>query len=328
MRRLLLACLLSACASTSLEEGHAARALEVAGSVDSDRLVGMVTELVAAHADDTPLDCSVLDLEELDQVRRPVCHLTRDKARVLVREQLEALGYTVTLQSDDDGVFSTSNVVAERKGTTRPDEVVLVGAHFDAFHAAADDNSSGVAAMLEIARALAGRQTARTVRFVGFDLEEFGLVGSTRYVQSGGADGLVAAVVFDCIGFASPTQQGLLGFPMPPVGDFLGVIANAQSEQLAREISQLASRQGGVKTEVALAPGTGAGPMTGDLMRSDHAPFWLAEAPALFLTDTANFRNPHYHTADDHLDTLDPAFLARVTKLSTAAIAYWAQVQP
>lgn len=328
MRPLLVAALLSACASASLEDVQATRALEVAATVDTDQLVAHVTELVSAHAEDEPLDCTVLDLENIDQVRRPVCHLTRDNARQLVREKLEALGYAVTLQSDDDGVFSTSNVVAEKKGTTHPDEVVLVGAHFDAFHAAADDNSSGVAAMLEIARALSGRQTARTVRFVGFDLEEFGLVGSTRYVASGGARGLVAAVVFDCIGFSSPTQQGLLGFPMPEVGDFLGVIANAKSEQLARELSQLASKQGAVKTEVALAPGTGAGPMTGDLMRSDHAPFWLAGAPALFLTDTANFRNPHYHTEDDHLDTLDPDFLARVTKLSTAAVAYWAQVQP
>lgn len=328
MRLLLLAFLVAACSAPSLDDAAAVRALELAGSVDTERLVEQLADLIAAHAADTPLDCTKLPLDEIDQERRPVCNLTRDNARRLVHERFTELGYTVTTHDVDDGIFSTSNVIAEKKGTTRPDEVVLVGAHFDAFYAGADDNSSGVSAMLEIARVLANQKTERTLRFVGFDLEEFGLVGSTRYVESGGAEGLVAAIVFDCVGFSSESQSGILGFPLPAVGDFLGVVANGQSESLAREIALLASRQQGLKTEVALAPGSGGWPMTGDLMRSDHAPFWLAGAPALFLTDTANFRNPHYHTADDHLDTLDPAFLAKVTKLSVAATAYWAQVKP
>lgn len=328
MRPLALACLVVACAAPSPDDAVSSRALEVAGTVDADRLLRQVADLIAAHAGDTPFDCTQLALDEIDQERRPVCHLTRDNARRLVHERFTELGYAVTTHDVDEGGFFTSNVIAEKKGATRPAEVVLVGAHFDAFHGGADDNSSGVAAMLEIARALSTRTTERTVRFVGFDLEEFGLVGSTRYVESGGANGLVASIIFDCVGFSSSSQQGILGFPMPDVGDFLGVIANGTSEPLARELTWLASLQSGLKTEVALAPGSGAWPMTGDLMRSDHAPFWLAGAPALFLTDTANFRNPHYHTADDHLDTLDPAFLGRVTKLAAAATAYWARVKP
>ena len=331
MRALALFVLLAGCAAPSLEDTRAAAATALAEDVSTNRLVDSVSELVAAHTAEEPLDCTALNLDVIDQERRPVCHLTRHNARALVRDRLETMGYAVSTQDEDDGEFSTSNVIGELRGTTKPEEVVLVGAHFDAFYAGADDNSSGVAAMLEIARALSQRTFARTIRFVGFDLEELGLVGSSRYVRAGGADGLVAAVVFDCIGFSSTSensQTAPLGLPVSSVGDFVGVIANGTSDGLARELRLVADRLGGIKTETAIAPGSGGWPMTGDLMRSDHAPFWLAGAPALFLTDTANFRNPHYHTDQDHPDTLDPAFLTGVTRLTAAAVAYWAEVEP
>lgn len=326
---LLLLLAVGSCSSRPApDEASVARARDFAAGVEKERLMPDVEALVAAHHADTPLDCGLFDLEHIDTERRPVCHLTRDRARALVRERLQALGYTVTLQDTADPRFPTSNVIAELRGTERPDEVVLVGAHYDAFHAGADDNSSGVAAMLELARVVAGRRFARTVRFVGFDLEELGLVGSTRYVKAGGGETLVAALVFDCIGYRDPSpgsQSGLPGLPVPSTGDFVAAIANEESRGRLEELYALGSRLDFVPVQGVVAPQDGAGPVSGNLMRSDHAPFWLAGHNALFLTDTANFRNPHYHRDTDVPATLDPDFLAGVTRLSAAGISFWAE---
>jgi hypothetical protein len=311
-----------------LEEGRAEAVRPVAAAVETARLMGTVQALVDGHAADAKVDCSSLDLSLIDQVRRPVCALSNGRARELVRQRLGALGLTVRDHPTLDATFPTTNVFADLPGTTRPDEVVLVGAHFDAFHQGADDNSSGVAAMLEVARVLSSRRFARTVRFVGFDLEELGLVGSTRFVEAGESEKVVAAIIFDCVGFASSapnSQGGLPGFAIPTVGDFLAVISNQASEREALQVRALNARLGLMRVEAVVAPATGAFPITGNLMRSDHSPFWLRGKTALFFTDTANFRNPNYHRDTDTLDTLSPEFLTGVTRVSAAATAYWAE---
>ncbi len=332
MRLPLLLSLLLAVGSCSsrpgLDESRVTRAGAFASGVERERLLADVDALVAAHRADTPLDCGLFDTEHIDTESRPVCHLTRERARALVRERFESLGYTVSLQAVEDARFPTTNVIAELRGTERPEEVVLVGAHYDAFHAGADDNSSGVAAMLELARVVAGRRFARTVRFVGFDLEELGLVGSTRYVREGLGETVVASLVFDCIGYRDATpgsQSGLPGFPIPNTGDFVAAIANEESRGRVEELYALGERLAFVPVRAVVTPGDGAGPISGNLMRSDHAPFWLAGHSALFLTDTANFRNPHYHRDTDTPDTLDADFLAGITRLSAASISFWAE---
>jgi hypothetical protein len=332
--RLLFAALLflavSSCASRpALDEAALSRAGDFSAGVERARLMADVEALVDAHLKDTPLDCGLFTPSEIDTARRPVCNLTRERARQLVRERFESLGYTVTTHDVADPRFPTSNVIAELRGTERPDEVVVVGAHYDAYFAGADDNSSGVAAMLELARLASGRRFARTVRFVGFDLEELGLVGSTRYVQALSSERIVASLVFDCIGYkdARPgAQQGLPGFPIPDTGDFLAAIANEQSGPRLEELYTLGSRLGSPNlVRGVMVPEDGTGPATGNLMRSDHAPFWMAGQSALFLTDTANFRNPNYHKDTDDPSTLDPDFLADVTRGSAAALAFWAE---
>jgi Zn-dependent M28 family amino/carboxypeptidase len=319
----------SSCASRpTLDEAALSRAGDFAAGVERARLMSDVEALVASHREDTPLDCDLFEPSQIDTARRPVCNLTRERARQLVRERFESLGYTVTTHDVADPRFPTSNVIAELRGTERPDEVVVVGAHYDAYYSGADDNSSGVAAMLEMARLASGRRFARTLRFVGFDLEELGLVGSTRYVQVLPSEKIVASLVFDCIGYRDPTpgaQLGLPGFPIPDTGDFLAAIANEQSGPRLEELYVMGSRMGNDLVRGVRVPEDGTGPATGNLMRSDHAPFWLAGQSALFLTDTANFRNPHYHKDTDVPSTLDPDFLADVTRLSAAALAFWAE---
>ncbi len=322
MRRLLLALVpLWGCAAPTLVDAELEALAVLAEEVDGDSLMATVTDFSEAHRTDTPIDCA-----QLGNVIERFCHLTRDASRDLMRSRLEALGYTVTTQITEDGLLSTTNLIAEKTGTTRPEEVVLIGAHYDAFFSGADDNSSGVAAVLELARLFSTRSFDRTVRFVGFDLEEMGLVGSTRYVGSVASnEPIVASIAFDCIGFTHPTQSSLPGLPSPKEGNFLAVIANGQSELRAQQTRLLNEALGGLVPLVGIiAPADGASPVAGNLMRSDHAPFWLAGREALFFTDTANFRNPNYHQQSDLPETLDPAFLRANVRLAAVTAAYFA----
>ncbi|HEY8207239.1 MAG TPA: M28 family peptidase [Myxococcaceae bacterium] len=305
-----------------LEGANLAGLRELADAVDGDLLMEDVRELAAAHGSETPLDCR--DFNFADRL----CHLTHLDARALMRSKLEALGYEVSAFDTEDGLFSTSALIAEKRGTSRPDEVVLVGAHYDAFYQGADDNNSGVSGVLELARLFSGRAFDRTVRFVGFDLEELGLAGSIRYVASlPREERIVAALVFDCIGYSSTvpgSQMSVPGLPSRDTGDFLAVIANDVSLSRALEVRALVDELSLIPSLTLVAPGDGSAPLAGNLMHSDHAPFWLDGRPAVFMTDTAIFRNPHYHRDTDTPDTLDPAFLRGAVQVAAASLAYWA----
>jgi Zn-dependent M28 family amino/carboxypeptidase len=320
---------LSGCTEPArLEEGRLGGLDGLASGVSRDRLMDDVRALVDAHLRDTPVDCTGLELSEAPEL----CHLTRDKARELMRERLEAVGLRVSEQEVSDGRFSTRNLIAEIPGSVRPGEVVLVGAHYDAFYGGADDNSSGVAAVLELARVLAPHRFERTVRFVGFDLEEFGLVGSTRYVAAAPREErIVAALVLDTIGFRRRepgSQRSPTGMRLPDTGDFIIAIADAHSEGLMRDALLLNRRFGLTRMSAVRGPEAAEAPLLSDLLRSDHAPFWLTDRPALFLSDTANFRSPHYHQSTDTPDTLDPDFLAEVVRLCAVSLGYWAGGMP
>ncbi|QRN95174.1 M28 family peptidase [Archangium violaceum] len=311
------------CTPRTLEGADLARLEELVAQVDQERLMRHVDELVKAHLEDTPLPCSVWDDEHFPAL----CSLTRDRAGQMMVDSLGSHGLKVSRQIAEGGGWSSSNVIAELPGVSKPEEVVLVGAHFDAYFGGADDNSSGVAAVLELARVLSQYRFDRTVRFVGFDLEEVGLVGSNRYVDTLGGERLVASVVFDCIGYydSRPGSQGSLpGLPAPNTGDFLAAFANEDSRQQATDLYALSQALHLINVVPVVSPGRGAYPLTGNLLRSDHAPFWFTGRNALFLTDTANFRNPNYHWESDLPPTLDPVSFRKAVQVSAAALAYWA----
>jgi aminopeptidase YwaD len=126
----------------------------------------------------------------------------------------------------------------------------------------------------------------------------------------------------ECVGFArngAGTQQVPPGVPIavPTQGDFLAIVGNEASRSLVTLLEQGAMRHAaGLKTLSLLVPGRGeAMPHT---RRSDHASFWDAGYPAVMLTDTANFRNPHYHRETDTVDTLNIDFLSDVAAMVTA----------
>jgi hypothetical protein len=292
--------------------------------VDEARLKSTVEALANAHLEDTPLDCSHLDVH---RDFSPMCHLTRDKARELMQNRLGELGLEVQRNEQLSRELLTTNIYANLPGTTHPEEIVLVGAHFDAFWAGADDNGSGVAAVLELAHVLSQYPLERTVRFVGFDMEEMGDVGSSRYASTISGERIVSALIFDSIGYYSSepgSQFPIPGLPSPDTGDFLAVISNEASSSRAAEVYALNDSLELMKLNPIIVPQDGATPATSDMLRSDHLPFWLVGHQALFVTDTAAFRNPNYHRKTDLPETLDYATYTKAVQLSAATIAYWA----
>lgn len=320
---------LSACSERTvpLDVSRTEVVRELAARVDPGRLMARVQRLIDARRYEIPFDCA-----RLPQGVDPLfCHLTRERLRELLESGFREAGLEVKHQAEASGDFPTYNVVAELPGTSHPERIILVGAHYDAFHDGADDNTSGVATLLELAEVLGSERFASTVRFVAFDHEELGLVGSTRYVGSGAASDVVLALILDCVGFYSTepgSQMSLPGLPSPDTGDFLAAIANDASARYAVELAALGRHLDSAKVVPLVSPGEGLAPLVGDLTRSDHTPFWLAGGTALFLTDTASFRNPHYHKESDTLDTLNPVLFGRTVQLLAGAVAYWAERAP
>jgi hypothetical protein len=296
--------------------------------VDANPMADVVA-LAEGHRTDVRLSCEGYPTEP----KYPACELSRDAAVAHVASRLTAMGYAPeTLElPDTSGAGVARNVVAERPGLRRPDEVVLVMAHHDAFHQGADDNSSGVAVLLEAARVAAGHGFERTIRFVSIDLEERGAVGSTRYVEAGLAADVVAALVLETVGYACHTpgcQDAPPGLDFGDVGDRLFVAGNGDSADLVQRAVALAHGEGLGLARGVVVPGDGAYLLTSAFLRSDNGLLWLRGTPTVMLTDTADFRNPNYHEPTDTPETLDPAFLASVARMTVATMALLAEVRP
>ncbi len=302
-------------------------AAAIGEGVNAGAVMPWVEQFHAIHRADTPVDNA--DFPPGDMF--PSDHLTRNAATGFLAEAFRSLGYIPDTAVLGEGTYVTYNVFAEWPGTTNPEEVVLVGCHHDAFYGAADDNTSALAAMLEAARVVRNHRFARTIRFISFDLEEFGSIGSTRYVEAGYADDVKMAIVMDCIGYRSfepGSQKNVMGVTLPDVGDYLMVIGNANSTDRVQQVVAMANEYNLSKTFGLLAPGDGTYFLSSAFMRSDHGLLWYKGVPAIFLSDGANFRNPNYHTEFDTPESLDEEFLAGNTKVLTAAIALFAEVQP
>lgn len=298
----------------------------VAEQVNGENLMNWVEALVDVHMNDIPIDNSECPPHDLF----PTDHLTRDAAVGYISGEFRKMGYVPDTAVLGEGSYITYNVFAEWPGTNHPEEVILVGSHLDAFYGGADDNGSAVAAMLEAARIARNFSFERTIRFVAFDLEELGSVGSTRYVEAGLADDVKCAIVMDLIGFRSfepGSQKNVMGIRLPDVGDYLMVVGNKDSEEITRQITDMANTFNLSKSQGVLASGDGAYFLSQALMRSDHGLMWYDGIPAVFFTDGANFRNPNYHLASDMPETLDSVFFRDNTRVLTAAVALLAEVQ-
>jgi aminopeptidase YwaD len=212
---------------------------------------------------------------------------------------------------------------------------LLIGAHYDTVSGSpgADDNASGLVVLLEVASQLSTQLLVRPVWLVAFCLEEQDRLGSQAFASRLRAERreLTGAIILECVGFArseAGTQQAPPAVPiaMPTRGDFLAIVGNEASRSLVHQLEQEAQRQAApLKTLSLVVPGRGeAMPHT---RRSDHASFWDVGYPAVVLTDTANFRNPHYHRETDIVDTLNLEFLSSVAETVTATAVQIAGVR-
>ena len=218
------------------------------------------------------------------------------------------------------------NVEGEIPGATRRGEIVVVGAHYDSVDGpGADDNASGVAAVLAIARAWAGKKPSRTLRFVAFPNEEApyfatDAMGSLAYARRCRERGerIVAMMSVESIGYYADepgTQRypAPIGALYPSTGDFIAFVSDLGSRRLLRRAVGAFRRAARFPSEAGALPRSLPG-----ISWSDHASFWRVGYPAFMVTDTAPFRNPHYHRASDRPETLDYPRLARVVSgLST-----------
>jgi Zn-dependent M28 family amino/carboxypeptidase len=222
------------------------------------------------------------------------------------------------------------NIVAEKRGGGRAEEILLVGAHYDSVLGSpgANDNGSGVAALLELARLLADLPLTRGVRFVAFVNEEppfsyTAEMGSVVHAKAARARGerIRAMLSLETIGYYSdaPGSQQYpfpLGFFYPERANFIGFVGNLKSRKLVSEALHAFRRHTAFPSEGAAVPGwiTGVG-------WSDHWSFWQAGYPAIMVTDTAFFRYAHYHTAGDTPDKADYGRSARVVAGLAGTIA-------
>jgi hypothetical protein len=205
------------------------------------------------------------------------------------------------------------NIEAEIRGA-RP-EILLIGAHYDSVLGApgANDNGSGVAAMLALARRFAGKPAQHTLRFVAFVNEEppyflTGQMGSFVYAGRCKAHGdrISAMISLETIGYFSdaPHSQTYpapgLGVFYPSIGNFIGFVSNVPSRHLLRRAIALFRKHANIPSEGAALPAFIPG-----VSWSDQWSFWRHGYPGIMITDTAPFRYPHYHSATDTPDKLD-----------------------
>jgi hypothetical protein len=244
-----------------------------------------------------------------------------DDAAAYLERSLREAGYVVQSQEFQVRGETVRNLEVEIPGASRPGEIVVVGAHYDSVHGSpgANDNGTGVAAVLELARAFAGARPARTVRFVLFVNEEppffqSETMGSYVYARRCRERGenVVGMLSLETIGYYSD-EEGSQNYPAPlgsfyPTrGNFLAFVANTKSKDLLfdtvrsfRTHARFPS-EGGALSESLSGVGW-----------SDHWSFWQFGFPGVEITDTAPFRYPYYHTSGDTPDKVDYERTARV----------------
>lgn len=245
-----------------------------------------------------------------------------------ITEQLTSFGYNVTFQEYVTSGKKAKNIIATKIGTQKPEEIVIVGAHYDTcFNPGADDNASAVAGLLELARIMSAETALRTIKFIAFVNEEppffktenMGSRVYTRAVKKK-AENIKAVLILEMIGYYSDKPFSQLYPPFfgpfyPNKGNFVGIVGNFSSRWLIKKAASSFKRQTPFPVEsvttFAFIPGVDF---------SDHWSFWKEGYPAIMITDTAFYRNPNYHSDTDTYEKLDYESMAEVIKGLKAVI--------
>lgn len=296
---------------------------------------------IQAIVDAVDINHIMADMAFVEGVR----HYTTNPDHIMaIKDTLEnrftAAGLSTIRQPFTFAIFDQAeNIIATHAGYGQERDVCIVDAHFDTVSNApgADDNGSGIIGLMEAMRVLAPYQFERSLKFIGFDLEELGLVGSFEYVSNGinAQENIVGVLNYEMIGYYTEepnTQTVPAGFNIlyPDLyaqlqadefrGNFLINIANIDSNPLKTLFDSCATAYVPALKVMSLAiPGNGE--IAPDFRRSDHAPFWDTDRQALMLTDGANFRNLNYHTPNDLALALNYDFISNNIKATVATAA-------
>lgn len=243
-----------------------------------------------------------------------------NEAADYITEQFSSYGYDVEFQTYTLMGQTTRNIIACKKG--KPDEVVIVGAHYDTcFNPGANDNASAVAGLLELARLMSDKETDCAIKFIAFVNEEPPFfktenMGSCVYAKDAKKRGekIKAVIILEMIGSYSdePKSQKyppLFGLFYPSKANFIAVVGNFSSKWLVKKTVTAFEKGAEFPIESIVTfdfvPGVDF---------SDHWSFWREGYPAVMVTDTAFYRYSHYHTHLDTYEKLDYESMAEVVK--------------
>ncbi|AFZ45066.1 peptidase M28 [Halothece sp. PCC 7418] len=235
-----------------------------------------------------------------------------------IREQFQKWGALETHDFEFQGETHHNyvlNLPAEN-GSEKPP--ILVAAHYDSVPGTpgADDNGTGVAVLLELMRVFSENPLPIPLRFIAFDLEEYGMVGSEVYAQQLKENNEKIRLMFslEMLGYCcqEPDSQDyppLIDRFYPHTGNFIAFVGNLATTQESRFFTRQ-MRHSGTPSEWLSVPFSGT--MIPETRLSDHSPFWDQGYKAMMVTDTSFLRNPHYHQPTDTIETLDLDFLTGV----------------
>jgi Zn-dependent M28 family amino/carboxypeptidase len=238
-----------------------------------------------------------------------------------ISTQLASLGYAVLPQSYKVDDIECANLEVVIPGSLPTGGIIVVGAHYDTVKgsAGADDNASGVAGLIEIARLLQGTCPARAVKLVAFVNEEapfffFGEMGSKVYAEAARrrGDDIRVMLSLEMLGCYSETPGSqayppLLRWFYPDRGNFIGFVSNLRSRRALRKVVEAFKMKSNFPAEQLASPAFVPG-----VAWSDQLSFWRVGYPAVMVTDTAFYRYSHYHCASDTPEKLDYDKMAQV----------------
>ncbi len=269
----------------------------------------------------------------LERLRRIVTFLSEDlgvrnyihyqnlqEAADFIQRSFEEIGYSVESNPYEINGVTFRNIIAEKPGNNPAGGILLIGAHYDScYNPGADDNASGIAGLIELARLLKDVPFTHTLRFAAFVNEEppFFLtdqMGSSVYAKQLRSKGepLRAAVILEMLGFYSEKLFSqkylpLLGPFYPNRANFITIVGNFPSRKIVKDLYQGFKAASTFPVERIVAPSSIPG-----IYYSDHWSFWKAGYPAVMITDTAYLRSPHYHAKTDLPGTIDYPRMAKV----------------
>jgi Zn-dependent M28 family amino/carboxypeptidase len=282
-----------------------------------------------AHVQTLAADIGERNLAHPTQLRAAENYIAAELARAGYRVSWQTYRATTPLHTPEKpDEHLVSNLSAEITGSLKPTEIVVIGAHYDSVNnfkgvstPGANDNASGTASALSLARLFSSSTPQRTLRFVFFTNEEppyfwTDQMGSLVYARDAHHkhENIVAMLSLETMGYFSDAENSQsfppgVGLAYPSTGNFIGFIGFHSSETLVRRCVETFRAAGEFPAEGAalatLVPRIGS---------SDHWSFWKQGYPALMVTDTAPYRYAHYHKPTDTPDKLNYEAMSRVVR--------------